>query len=76
MNAENFEERLVEKLTPRLTPQSVIVLDNAAYHCPHSDKSLSAYAINTDMISWFHKRGVNCNTTMQKKISCITLSSY
>ena len=35
MNFENFKKWLQEKLLPNLQPNSVIVLDNAAYHkCP------------------------------------------
>jgi hypothetical protein len=65
MNAANFEKWAVEKLVPYLPAQSVIVLDNAPYHCLQNDKPPSAYAIKADMISWLRNKGVNCNETMR-----------
>jgi hypothetical protein len=66
MNAANFEKWAVEKLSPNLPAQSVIVLDNAPYHCLQINKPPSAYAIKADMISWLRKKGVNCNKTVRK----------
>jgi hypothetical protein len=66
MNAANFEKWAVEKLIPNLPAQSVIGLDNAPYHFLQIDKPPSAYAIKTNMISWLHKKCVNCNETMRK----------
>jgi hypothetical protein len=40
-NAKNFEKCVGEELTPNLAPQSVIVLDNSAYHCLQVDKPAS-----------------------------------
>jgi hypothetical protein len=64
MNTANFEKWAVEKLIPNLPAQSVIVLDNAPYHSLQINKPPSAYTIKTDMISWLHKKGVNCHETM------------
>jgi hypothetical protein len=66
MNAANFEKWTVEKLIPSLPAQSVIVLDNAPYHCLQIDEPPSAYAIKADIISWLGKNGVSCNETMRK----------
>jgi hypothetical protein len=53
-------------LVPNLPPHAVIVLDNAPYHCIQVDKPPSAYALKSDMISWLHNNGVDCNATMCK----------
>jgi hypothetical protein len=66
LTAANFNKWAVEKLIPNLPAQSVIVLDNAPYHCLHIDKPPSAYAIRADMISCLRKKVVNCNETMRK----------
>jgi hypothetical protein len=64
MNSANFENWVVKKLVPNLSPHAVIVLDNAPYHCIQVDKPPLAYALESDMISWLHNKGVNCNATM------------
>jgi hypothetical protein len=62
MNAENFEKWIVEKWI--LSLLSVTVLNSAFYHCLQIEKLLSAYTKEADMISWFCKKGMNCNKTM------------
>jgi hypothetical protein len=59
----SFEKRVVEKLVPNLPPHAVIVLDNAPYYCIQVDKTPSAYAFQSDMISWLRNNGIDCNAT-------------
>lgn len=66
MNGHNFQKWLMEKLLPHIPPQSVIVLDNAPYHCIQIDKPPTPYSLKKDMISWLRNKGVDCNESMRK----------
>lgn len=66
MNSGNFQKWVVNQLMPNLQPNSVVVLDNAPYHCIQVDKAPSPYALKGDMIEWLRKKGVECNETMRK----------
>ncbi|KAJ4440379.1 hypothetical protein ANN_08520 [Periplaneta americana] len=66
MNSVNFQKWVVNQLMPNLQPNSVVVLDNAPYHCIQVDKAPSPYALKGDMIEWLRKKGVKCNETIHK----------
>ena len=52
MNGDNFEKWVRAKLTPNLPPSSVIVLDNAPYHCVQLDRVPTRSALKSSMVTW------------------------
>jgi hypothetical protein len=66
MNSTNFENWMPEKLIPNLTEKSVVVFDNAPYHCIQVDKPPSKYAVKADMISWLQRQRIACDASMRK----------
>ncbi|XP_046684397.1 uncharacterized protein LOC124370150 [Homalodisca vitripennis] len=66
MNGVNFERWVHEKLLPHLPKNSVVVLDNAPYHCLQDNKPPSKYAVKNDMVEWLIKNNIACSTTMKK----------
>ncbi|XP_068081808.1 uncharacterized protein [Anabrus simplex] len=66
MNAENFEKWIREKLLPNLPKNSVIVLDNASYHCVQQNKPPTKYAVKKEMKSWLERNYVPYGEDMRK----------
>lgn len=66
MNSENFEKWLLEKLIPNLPEKSVVVLDNAPYHCIQENKPPSKYALKKEMELWLTSNNVSFDETMRK----------
>lgn len=58
MNRENFTRWLTEKLLPNIPANSVIVLDNAPYHCVQEDKIPTKSSLKKDMVAWLTRKGV------------------
>lgn len=66
MNGVNFEKWVEEKLLVNLPEKSVIVMDNAPYHCLQENKPPSKYAVKKDMIDWLHNNNIKCSAEMKK----------
>lgn len=58
MNAETFEKWFSNQLLPNIPPASVIVLDNAPYHCRKLNKPPTASDNKSKMREWLEKKGV------------------
>lgn len=66
MNSTNFEKWVCEKVIPNLPANSVVILDNAPYHCRQEDKPPSQYSLKSDMLTWLRKQGIECDASMRK----------
>lgn len=66
MNGVNFEKWINEKLLPKLSEKSVIVLDNAPYHCIQENKTPSKYSVKKVMVDWLTKNKIPCSMEMKK----------
>ncbi|CAG9122699.1 unnamed protein product [Plutella xylostella] len=66
MNATNFRKWIDEKLTPNIPPNSVIVMDNAAYHSTQIEKKPTISSLKSDMQQWLERRGVQHDSSMRK----------
>lgn len=66
MNFENFSKWLQQNLLPNLPPESVIVLDNAAYHNVRSNKIPTMAANKREMVSWLLKNQIPFDSNMLK----------
>lgn len=66
MNGPNFEKWVNDKLIPNLPERSVIVLDNAPYHCVQDNKPPSKYALKREMIEWLAKNNIPFSEDLKK----------
>ncbi|XP_046684624.1 uncharacterized protein LOC124370383 [Homalodisca vitripennis] len=66
MNSNNFEKWAEEKLLPNLPEKSVIVMDNAPYHCHQENKAPTKYAVKKEMIDWLQSNNIQCSADMKK----------
>lgn len=66
MNSDNYFKWLQEKLIPNLPPQSVVVMDNAAYHNAQINKVPTSSSRKEELITWLHQNNVLFSETMLK----------
>ncbi|CAG9135531.1 unnamed protein product [Plutella xylostella] len=66
MNATNFRKWIDEKLIPNIPPNSVIVMDNAAYHSTQIEKKPTMSSLKSVMQQWLERRGVQHDSSMRK----------
>ncbi|CAC5403600.1 unnamed protein product [Mytilus coruscus] len=68
MNSEHFTEWFRDTLIPRLSPQSIVVMDNAPYHS-HLDpdsRAPTTGANKPDISAWLDKNNVHYDTKLKK----------
>lgn len=58
MNKNNYERWLKEKLIPNLQPNSVVVVDNAPYHCEKLNPAPTSASAKGEMLKWLGERGI------------------
>ena len=66
MNAKLFQEWFANQLLPNISPNSVIVMDNASYHSVQSDKKPTSSWRKADIKDWLLKKGVHADESMVK----------
>ena len=66
MNSEKFIDLLRGKLIPNLPPKSLVVIDNASYHCVQEDKCPTQASRKADMQAWLTKHNVAWSNDMLK----------
>ncbi|KAL4088851.1 hypothetical protein QTP88_023935 [Uroleucon formosanum] len=66
MNKDNYYKCVTEKLLPNLSKNSVVVLDNATYHCHQSNRAPNSNSLKKDMINWLTENNISFNSTMFK----------
>lgn len=59
MNATNFHNWVNHKLINKLAPNSVVVMDNASYHCVQAEKIPTMSSLKTVMQDWLRKHNVD-----------------
>ncbi|XP_045488624.1 uncharacterized protein LOC123690059 [Pieris rapae] len=66
MNGDNFSKWLQEKLIPNLEPNSLIVMDNASYHCIKINKRVTMNSKKQEMQDFIKKNNLSYLETMKK----------
>nr|XP_042912462.1 uncharacterized protein LOC122272631 [Parasteatoda tepidariorum] len=66
MNFENFEKWIIERLLPNIPPNSVIVMDNAAYHTKVLNPVPTKSSTKDKMCVWLEKKQIIHNKKMRK----------
>ncbi|KAL0859836.1 hypothetical protein ABMA27_010176 [Loxostege sticticalis] len=57
MNSQNFNKWISEKLIPNLSVPSVIVMDNASYHCVQINKGPTTNTRKSEIQAWLSSNG-------------------
>jgi transposase len=73
MNAENFEKWFREDVFPSLPESSIIVLDNASYHCRKIDRKPTMSHKKDTMIKWLEKHNQGQNLSGLRKIDLMDM---
>ncbi|XP_054287214.1 uncharacterized protein LOC129003036 [Macrosteles quadrilineatus] len=66
MNYENFNKWLEKQLLPNLEEPSVIVMDNAKYHCVEEDKKPTSGSLKKNIQDWLHKHNIDYDENFTK----------
>ncbi|XP_061716757.1 uncharacterized protein LOC133524644 [Cydia pomonella] len=66
MNFENFSKWTNEKLLPNIPPNSVIIMDNAAYHSVREDKKPTMASTKASMQAWLRRHNVSFDDKLRK----------
>lgn len=66
MNSINFLKWMSEKVIPNLSERSLVVMDNALYHCTQINKAPTMSSIKRDMQEWLRGKGVYFEDTWTK----------
>ena len=67
MNTEHYMEWFTQQLLPNLTPNSVIIVDNATYHNKQKDKPPTASNKKDDIKQWLNRQNIQYDDTDIKK---------
>lgn len=59
MNSQNFNKWISEKLIPNLSEPSVIVMDNASYHCVQINKGPTTNTRKAEIQAWLSSNGIS-----------------
>lgn len=59
MDSHNFEKWFTEKLIPHLLPRSLIVMDNARYHCRRSERLPTIRDTKRNIVEWLDERSIS-----------------
>lgn len=68
MNSTNFLKWTSEKVIPNLSERSLVVMDNALYHCTQINKAPTMSSIKRDMQEWLRGKGVYFEDTWTKAV--------
>lgn len=68
MNSINFLKWMSEKVIPNLPERSLVVMDNAPYHCTQINKAPTMSSIKRDMQEWLREKGVYFEDTWTKAV--------
>ncbi len=66
MNHENFMQWVRTQLLPNLPPNSVLVLDNAAYHNVPVEKNITTASRKQEMLDWLDKHKISYAANLTK----------
>lgn len=67
MNSVNFEKWINEKLLPNLPAKSIVIMDNAPYHCTQTNKVPSKYAVKEEMREWLFRNDIYYDEKLRKQ---------
>lgn len=66
MNFDNFAKWLEEMFIPNLPPGSVVVMDNAQYHCVQVNKKPNSGSLKKDIVKWLRDNNIECEEQRTK----------
>lgn len=58
MNSSNFFKWMSDKVIPNLPENSIVVMDNAPYHCTQINKAPTMANLKSDMQKWLQEKGL------------------
>ncbi len=58
MNAQHFEEWLINQLFPNIPAGSIIVMDNASYHSKNAEENINSNSTRARMIEWLNNHNI------------------
>lgn len=58
MNASNFLKWMTEKVVPNLPENSLVVMDNAPYHCTQINKAPTMSNLKSEMQIWLREKNI------------------
>ncbi|GJQ74188.1 hypothetical protein Trydic_g19101 [Trypoxylus dichotomus] len=67
MDSETYEDWFINKLLPNIPQKSVIVLDNASYHCRKLEKIPTTAWRKNEIIDWLNEKQIQISTDMLKR---------
>jgi len=76
MNCEHFEKYVGEQVLPNLPSGSVLVLDNAKYHCRKLERPITSSSRKAEMIAWLEKNDVEFDPQSTNKILYNKIKPY
>lgn len=68
MNSTNFLKWMTEKLIPNLPEKSLVVMDNAPYHCIQLNKPPTMSSLKAQMQEWLQEKGIYFEETWTKAV--------
>nr|XP_026497740.1 uncharacterized protein LOC113401879 [Vanessa tameamea] len=68
MNSTNFLKWLREKLIPNLLERSLVVMDNAPYHCTQLNKAPTMSSIKSKLQEWLREKSIYFENTWTKAV--------
>lgn len=66
MNAVNFQKWTTENLLPNIPQNSVVIMDNAAYHSTQIDRKPTMSSLKIHMQEWLTRKNVPFNESARK----------
>ncbi|XP_062531792.1 uncharacterized protein LOC134201289 [Bombyx mori] len=68
MNSGNFLKWITEKVIPNLPEKSLVVMDNAPYHCTQLNKAPTMANFKSEMQQWLREKNLNFELTWTKAV--------
>ncbi|XP_046391551.1 uncharacterized protein LOC124159685 [Ischnura elegans] len=66
MNSKNFTKWLTDAVIPNIPLNSVIVMDNASYHCVQKNKRPTSTSLKVDVQNWLKTNNIPFSLDMRK----------
>lgn len=68
MNTQNFMKWMAEKVVPNLPEKSLVVMDNAPYHCTQINKPPTMASLKTEMQEWLRQKQIYFEESWTKPV--------
>lgn len=76
MNSANFMRWMNEKIVPYLPSNSIVVMDNASYHCTQVNKAPTIGNRKAELQEWLTKNGIEFDDCWTKAQLCVLIKRH